>query len=382
MGLVMKHPNKTQFGPISLDESALVTNSGPLSSYEPPERNCCDFSVCAGYSQSDMRDQQPCAVASCKAKDRKAASRLQTRFMDYRYPRRLRQRLRREQARYLRLDDNCRWVLESEEVFLKTLAPEQTLNILLPGYSTTMKWVVQHLWNLNQQLEKQAKCRGIECPPTRLVIVGWPSEIDRVPLLRDAREKAHRAELEGYWLAQLIAKLPKDFRVNLIAYSFGSRIATSAAHYLAGGQRCDCPLTASPDSPRLTAVLMAAAVDADWLSDCEPHGLALNRFERVLLLNNSADPVLRRFYKVLLSSRTHPCDWLGWLVATRVEFASQVRQWDVSNLLGRSHELRSYVETPEIMWSVAEYAFYIEPKESHARLVIIFIRRMLFLSRL
>ena len=265
-------------------------------------------------------------------------------------------------ARYLRLDDNCKWVRENEEVFLKTLAPEQTLNILLPGYSTTMKWVVQHLWNLSHQLERQAKCRGIECPPTRLVIVGWPSEIDRVPLLRDAREKAHRAELEGYWLAQLIAKLPKDYRVNLIAYSFGSRIATSAAHYLAGGQRCDCPSTASPDSPRLTAVLMAAAVDADWLIDCEPHGLALNRFERVLLINNSADPVLRRFYKALSRPERIPAIGSVGLLLPESEFASQVRQWDVSNLLGRSHELRSYVETPEIMWSVAEYAFYIEPK--------------------
>jgi hypothetical protein len=263
-------------------------------------------------------------------------------------------------ARFLRLEDNCKWIEENEDVFLKTLAPEQTLNIILPGYSTTMKWVVQHLWNLSHQLERQARCRGMECPPTRLVIVGWPSEIDRVPLLRDAREKAQRAELEGYWVAQLIAKLPKDYRVNLVAYSFGSRIATSAAHYLAGGQRCDCPSTASPDSPRLTAVLMAAAVDADWLSDCQPHGLALSRFERVLLLNNSADPVLRRFYKAL--SRPERSSAIGsvGLLLPEAQFASQVRQWDVSSLLGRTHDLRSYVETPEIMWAVAEYAFFIE----------------------
>lgn len=265
-------------------------------------------------------------------------------------------------ARYLRLDDACKWIRESEEVFLKTLAPEQTLNIVLPGYATKMKWVVQHLWNLNHQLERQAKCRGMECPPTRLVIVGWPSEIDHVPLLRDAREKAKRAELEGYWLAQLIAKFPKDYRVNLIAYSFGSRIATSAAHYLAGGQRCDCPMAASPDSPRLTAVLMAAAVDADWLGDCQPHGLALSRFERVLLLNNSADPVLRRFYKALSRPERSAAIGSVGLLLPEAQFASQVRQWDVSNLLGRTHGLRDYVETPEVMCSIAEYAFFIEQK--------------------
>jgi hypothetical protein len=182
-------------------------------------------------------------------------------------------------ARFLRLADDCKWVEESEEVFLKTLDPQQTLNIILPGYSTTMKWVVQHLESLQVALEKQAKCRGMDCVPSRLVIVAWPSEIERVPLLRDAREKALRADLEGYWLAQFIAKLPKDYRVNLVGYSFGSRIATASAHHLAGGERCGCPSTASLDSPRLTATMMASAVDADWLAECQPHRLALGRFE-------------------------------------------------------------------------------------------------------
>lgn len=265
-------------------------------------------------------------------------------------------------ARYLRLDDHCQWVQESEEVFLKTLDPEQTLNIILPGYSTTMKWVVQHLWSLNHQLERQAKCRGMACPPTRLLIVGWPSEIDRVPVLRDAREKAKRADIEGYWVAQLIARLPKDYRVNLVGYSFGSRIATSAAHYLAGGKRCDCPSTASPDSPRLTAVLMASAVDADWLGECQPHSLALGRFERVLILNNSTDPVLRRFYRAL--SRPERTSALGsvGLLLPEAQFACHARQWDVSHLLGRTHDWRRYIETPEIMGSVAEYALFLDDK--------------------
>lgn len=263
-------------------------------------------------------------------------------------------------ARYFRLDDGCKWVQESEEVFLKTLDPAQTLNIILPGYSTTMKWVVQHLWGLHHQLVKQAKCRGMACPPTRLVIVGWPSEIDHVPILRDAREKARRADLEGYWLAQLLAKLPKDYRVNLVGYSFGSRIATAAAHHLAGGERCNCPSAASPDSPRLTATLMASAVDADWLADCQPHSLALGRLERVLLLNNCADPVLRRFYRILTKpERSEALGSVG-LLLPEAQFADHVRQWEVSGILGRTHDWRRYIESPEIMWAIAEFAFFIQ----------------------
>lgn len=262
-------------------------------------------------------------------------------------------------ARYFRLDDNCKWVQESEEVFLQTLDPDQPLNLILPGYSTTMKWVVQHLFSLEQGLKAQAKCRGMECINTRLAIVAWPSEIDRVPLLKDAREKAQRSDLEGYWLAQLLAKMPQGYRVNLVGYSFGSRIATSAAHHLAGGQRCDCPSTASPDSPRLTATLMASAVDADWLADSQPHRLALGRFERVLLLNNCADPVLRRVYRVL--TRPKRADALGaiGLLLPDAQHAEHVQQWELSHILGRTHDWRRYVESPEIMSAIAVYAFFL-----------------------
>lgn len=261
-------------------------------------------------------------------------------------------------ARYLRLTDDCKWVRESEEAFLSTLDPEKTLNIMLPGYATAMKYIVEHVWTFHGKLESQAKCRGLDCAPTRLCILAWPSEIDGVPVVHDAREKAIRAETEGYWLAQLIAKMPHGYRVNLVGYSFGGRIATSTAHHLAGGGRCNCPSVAATNSIRLTGTLMAAAVDADWLSQCQPHSLALGRFEKLLLLNNCKDRVLK-VYRIL--SRSRKPDALGavGLLLPDAKYASHVQQWEVGDLVGKNHNWHRYIEAPEIMWHIAQYAFFL-----------------------
>ncbi len=261
-------------------------------------------------------------------------------------------------ARYLRLGDDCQWVCESEEAFLTTLDPDKPINIMLPGYATGMKWIVEHVWLFHGKLEAQAKCRGLECAPTRLCILGWPSEIDSAPVVQDAREKAVRAETEGYWLAQLISKMPKDYRVNLVGYSFGGRIATSTAHHLAGGARCNCPSISATNSVRLTGTLMAAAVDADWLSQCQPHSLALGRFERLLLLNNCKDRVLKA-YRILSRSRKPEALGAIGLLLPDAKYASHVEQWEVGDIVGKNHNWRRYIEAPEIMWSIAQYAFFL-----------------------
>jgi hypothetical protein len=259
-------------------------------------------------------------------------------------------------ARFLRLNGHCQWVKESEESFLATLDPEKLLNIMLPGYLTPIKLAVEHQWTLYQQLEIQAKCRGLDCAPTRLVMYTWPSEADGIKLVQIGREKAVRADIEGYWLAGLLAKFPKDYRVNLVAYSLGARIATSAAHHLAGGERCGCPSVAS-SSARLSGVLIAAAVDADWLDSCEPHSLALDRFEKLLLINNCKDRVLR-FYKLIDQSKSREALGAVGLLLPYAKDSAHVQQWEVSHIIGRNHNWYRYIGAPEIMSAIAEYAFY------------------------
>jgi hypothetical protein len=262
-------------------------------------------------------------------------------------------------ARFLRLNEKCQWVTESKESFLSTLDPAKPVNFWLPGYRTNERFTVEHGWALYRKLEQQAKCRGLECAPIRFVMWSWPSEKSTLGQVRDARQKAERADREGLWAAMLIAKMPSEAKVNLIGYSLGARIATATAHYLAGGYCGSCPFGAAPDSPRLSGALVASAVDSTWLNQCQPHSMAVQRFERLLLINNCSDFALKFFRVLDRSSRPEALGAVGLLLPDAGD-ASHVEQWEVSSLVGRIHDWLRYIGTPEIMSAIARYAFYLD----------------------
>jgi hypothetical protein len=262
-------------------------------------------------------------------------------------------------ARFLRLDEKGQWVTESKDTFLSSLDPADPVNFWLPGYRTNEKFTVEHGWALYRRLERQAKCGGLECAPMRFVMWSWPSEKTTLGFVRDAKQKAERADREGLWVAMLIAQLPKEAKVNLIGYSLGARIATATAHYLAGGFDGSCPFEASPESPRLSGALVASAVDATWLNQCQPHGLAVQRFERLLLINNCSDFALRYFRFMDRTSRPEALGAVGLLLPD-AGAASHVEQWEVSSLVGRIHDWLRYIGTPEIMSAIARYAYFLD----------------------
>src|SRR5215471_14318060 len=61
--------------------------------------------------------------------------------------------------------------------------------------------------------------------PIRFVIFSWPSSPIR-GLKEDARVKARRTNIDGYYLAALVNRMNQAVRVDIIGYSFGARIAT------------------------------------------------------------------------------------------------------------------------------------------------------------
>lgn len=256
-------------------------------------------------------------------------------------------------AKFWRLEGNCNWIAETETSFLSTLEPSSTINLQLPGYLTSEKLSIEHLWKMRFKVEEQAKCRGLGCPDYRSVMWLWPSTKNQFGIVRDTREKAERANFEGILLAKFLAKFPGEIQVNLVGYSLGARIATSAAHHLALGG----PLTPT-SKVRLTAVLIAAAVDAEWLDQCQPHSLALQRFERALIFTNCKDRLLLR-YRFINRNRNSPALGLAGLLMPNSEGAAHVTQWEVHHFVGRHHNWLRYIETPEIMSAIAEYALFL-----------------------
>jgi hypothetical protein len=101
--------------------------------------------------------------------------------------------------------------------------------------------------------------------------------------------------------------------------------------------------------PATRVVLMASAMDNDWLLPGHPHGLAVSKVDRLLLLNNSRDHALKRYWVV---SGSHQVPALGFAGSCRVgrlgSVEQRIEQHDVSRWVGSEHSVQSYLETPHI----------------------------------
>lgn len=262
-------------------------------------------------------------------------------------------------AGFLRLNERCQWVKESRETFHSSHDPATPLVFFLPGYRTNERFAVEHGLALHKKLQAQAECHGQPCAPFRLVIWSWPSEKSMLGFTRDARNKAERAEREGLWVAMLIAKTPPESKVGLVGYSFGARIATACAQDLAGGYCGDCQFEAAPAAPRLRGALIASAIDATWLCAGQPHGMAIGRFEQLLLVNNCKDVALKQFRVLDRNARPAALGTVGLAFLDAASF-HQVEQLEVSGIVGRTHDWYRYIGSREIMDAVASRVLYLE----------------------
>jgi hypothetical protein len=159
----------------------------------------------------------------------------------------------------------------------------------------------------NRMDEENAKQRGMfvyrntvpHCQgrPIDFLIFSWPSERQGI-LLTDGRAKANRTDAEGLYLAWVIRELiQRDVPVVMIGFSFGGRIATGALHAIAGGTLGGRTL---PGEHRVGANvklgLIAPALEDDWLRSGSYHGLATQNIERMSILYNRRDAVLKRYW--------------------------------------------------------------------------------------
>ena len=196
--------------------------------------------------------------------------------------------------------------------------------------------------------------------PLRYVIWSWPSGQLRGPL-RDARAKSARSDTDGYYLARHLTQVDSGVRLSLIGYSYGARIATGALHLLGGGSLDSGALPERPrQSPRaVRTVLMVAALHSYWLDPGEYHQQAVPQTDRMLLLNNPCDQVLRRYRMVFRRGRPAALGYVGLdendsLLAR----GRPVEQRDVSCIVGRSHDMKRYIGCPSLMRQVQRYALW------------------------
>lgn len=121
--------------------------------------------------------------------------------------------------------------------------------------------------------------------PLNFIYFTWPSEgpfslvpnnpfSTAIPCL-DFGVLGRRAELNGFYLADLIGSLPGPTTVSLIGHSLGARTIATGLHLLGGGtvhgkarwNPADC-------GHRIRVVLAAAAIEHDWLNPGDRYGCA------------------------------------------------------------------------------------------------------------
>lgn len=200
--------------------------------------------------------------------------------------------------------------------------------------------------------------------PLHIVFFTWPSD-DSVRLIRtlDVNKLGRRAELNGLYLAQLIAAVPAGHPISLIGHSHGARMVSATAHAMAGGEIDGRCFANGPDfRHRVRIVLAAAAIDHDWFNPGGHLDRTLCRAEAVLNLRNRHDfPLLFYPTRRLFSSRA--------LAITGVTHSDRrhlgvhncrIDDCDVTQLVELGHVWAHYYCQPDIAAAIRHFVYFDE----------------------
>ncbi len=225
-----------------------------------------------------------------------------------------------------------------------------------------LTWVYVHASRVTAE---QARERGValyhdimsEAPaelPVRMIIWSWPTR-KSVRLLRDYRSAAAFSDSHGFRLAEFLSLLDADAKVSLLGFSFGCRVVTGALHVLGGGELLGRSLPLDLGPRHVSAVLWAAAVDKDWLLPGRPHGHAMSRIDRMLLVNNSCDRALRYYKFIWPLTHPHALGTTGLPSAAADSRFDRVEQKDFCDALGSKHSFERHRLSPSVMQHTRRY---------------------------
>lgn len=182
--------------------------------------------------------------------------------------------------------------------------------------------------------------------PLRFVVWSWPSAPIHGPL-KDVRTKAARTDSDAFYLGWLLARLQPDAEVSLLGYSFGARIVTGALHVRAGGTSAGAALDRQQIIPRRQALvaLTAGAMDHTFIYPGSRHGQALSQVERMLVMYNSQDRVLKRYRLIEQRNQAQALGYMGLEPSRLGDLAQRIRRVDASCAVGTRHAEIAYTSS-------------------------------------
>lgn len=178
----------------------------------------------------------------------------------------------------------------NRDVFLSSLKPNVPVCFVIHGSYNWWSDVVKESLKINRWI--RSACPG---EPLQVVFFSWPSD-GNMPFIFpvDIAVLGRKSSYHALYLADLITQFPPEQPVSLVGHSHGARTAVAAMHVLGGGRLEEGGMLPPGYSVprRMQAVLIAAAIDHDWLNPGQRYGQSLLPVERVLLLRNSSDATL------------------------------------------------------------------------------------------
>ncbi len=218
----------------------------------------------------------------------------------------------------------------------------------------------------NRLTNWDAKCEGLaayrrivrqsDAAPIRFVIFSWPAAQISGPL-KDVRAKAARTRPAGCQLAWFVDQLPAETPITMVGFSFGARIVTGSLHILGGGSLGNMGLAELQHSNRRPAnvVLLAAALNSDWLCPGRYHGQAMGMVNQMVLVNNCEDRAMKLYHFSATCGRPQALGFCGPTCVDPVA-ASKIVELNVSRYVGSEHDLFCYLSAPGVTSEIGHFA--------------------------
>ena len=197
----------------------------------------------------------------------------------------------------------------------------------------------------------------------QMIYVYWPSyKPFTLKVSCDVNQLGRQAARNGFYLADLVNCLPPECPVCLMGHSHGTRVIASGLHLLAGGSVQGMQhLSARANGRRIRAVLVASALDHDWLNPGHKYDRALCCVECLLNMKNSRDKALQVYPLRLPLIARRAAGQLGFTSRDRCRMGPngcKIQEYDATGTVGREHLWPCYFNSPRLGMVVRDYVYF------------------------
>jgi hypothetical protein len=240
------------------------------------------------------------------------------------------------------------WSSATREDFQTTAARQAVTCVLVLGNGYTA--------SETQAMGQKAYRRLVAGLPielaVRFVVWSWPSDPADTGPIKDLRIKAGRTWQVAHWLARWLDEVEPTGAVSLLGTSFGARIVMESLELRAADTVDPAQVgdTVPAAHTAINVVLISAAVDNDWLLPGRQLDMALSQVDRLLLVNNSSDRVLKRYHWLYgRRSKATALGSAGLPVSSFASVSDKIAQYDAAPIIGRQHGCGAYFDSPRLV---------------------------------